>query len=66
MAMYIQILGDKATGNLKLYMDRTKKPRSMKAKEWVRRLEVLNLDVDIMNGGRGNFSDNQLVQRPTS
>ena len=35
----------------------------MKAREWIRRLQVLNLDIDIMGGGRGtNFSNRQLVQ----
>ena len=55
-AMFIQILGDKTPRNLSFYMERTKKPRCMKAREWIRRLQVLNLYIDTMVGGRGNFS----------
>ena len=38
IAMFARVLGEDAEDNLQDYMERTKKPKSMKAKDWVQRI----------------------------
>ena len=46
VAIFILILGDiKAPSNQRFYLERTEIPQIMKSREWIKRLQVLNLFV---------------------
>ena len=64
VAMFARILGEDACENLKEYLERTKKPKTMKVRQWVRRVRHLNLYLKILSGGKGaNFDEKELSRK---
>ena len=63
VAMFVRLLGEDACENLKEYMERTKKPKTMKVRQWVRRVRHLNLYLKILSGGKGDHFDEKDLSR---
>ena len=57
-----QIDGDTACKQKK-YLEQTKKPRSIKSKEWIYRLKVMNNYLPRMKQGQKKYFDQELIEK---
>ena len=63
VAMFTRLLGEDASANLREYLERTKKPKTIKVRQWVRRVRHLNLYLRILSGGKGDSFDEGEISR---
>ena len=63
VSMFVRLLGEDTSVNLREYLERTKKPKTMKVRQWVRRIRHLNLYLQILSGGKGDSFDEKELSR---
>ena len=63
VAMFARLLSEDACENLKEYLERTKKPKTMKVRQWVQRIRHLNLYLQILSGTKGDHFEEKDLSR---